>query len=80
MWVNDLIILEKEMTEIEQLKRNLNAEFEMKDMRELRYFFNIKVIRDHENVNLSSIKIFTFAWFSKDSIWKIAISHLHQSL
>ena len=43
-----MIILEKEMTEIEQLKSNLNAEFEMKDMRELRYFFSIKIIRDHE--------------------------------
>ena len=46
--MNDLIILDKEMTEIEQLKRDLNAEFEMKNMRELRYFLDIKIIRDRE--------------------------------
>ena len=50
--MNDLIILEKEMTEIEQLKRNLNAEFEMKNMRELWYFLDIKVIKDHEEYQL----------------------------
>ena len=36
------------MNEIKQLKKNLNAEFEMKDMRELRYFLDIKVIRNRE--------------------------------
>ena len=53
MWVDDLIILGKGMDGIKQLKKDLNAEFEMKDMGELRYFLGIKVTRDREERQLT---------------------------
>src|SRR5579859_5753102 len=48
MWVDDLIIFRKDMTSIEDLKAQLNEEYEMKDLREVKYFLGIQVHRDRE--------------------------------
>ena len=48
MWVDDLIIFGKNMASINNLKAQLNEEYEMKDLGELRYFLGIQVHRDRE--------------------------------
>src|SRR5277367_2092106 len=48
MWVDDFIIFGKDMASIEDLKAQLNAEYEMKDLGELKYFLGIQVHRDRE--------------------------------
>ena len=48
MWVDDLIIFGKDMASINALKAQLNEEYEMKDIGELKYFLGIQVHRDRE--------------------------------
>jgi hypothetical protein len=48
MWVDDLIIFGKDMASINDLKVQLNEEYEMKDLGELKYFLGIQVHRDRE--------------------------------
>ena len=48
MWVDDLIIFGKDMASINALKAQLNEEYEMKDLGELKYFLGIQVHRDRE--------------------------------
>ena len=48
MWVDDLIIFGKDMANINDLKAQLNKEYEMKDLGELNYFLGIQVHRDKE--------------------------------
>jgi hypothetical protein len=48
MWVDDLIIFGKDMASINTLKEQLNEEYEMKDLGELKYFLGIQVHRDKE--------------------------------
>src|SRR5438046_5492640 len=48
MWVDDLIIFGKDMASINDLKAQLNEEYEMKDLGELRYFLGIQVHHDRE--------------------------------
>ena len=48
MWVDDLIIFGRDIADIEDLKAQLNEEYEMKDLGELKYFLGIQVHRDKE--------------------------------
>src|SRR5438046_746606 len=48
MWVDDLIIFGKDMASINDLKAQLNEEYEMKDLGELKYFLGIQVHHDRE--------------------------------
>ena len=48
MWMDDLIIFGKDMASINDLKAQLNEEYEMKDLGELKYFLDIQVHRDRE--------------------------------
>src|SRR5579859_8019846 len=48
MWVDDLIIFSKDMASINDLKVQLNKEYEMKDLGELKYFLGIQVHCDRE--------------------------------
>ena len=41
VWVDDLIILAKEMKEMDYVKKQLKKRFEMKDLGELEYFLGI---------------------------------------
>ena len=58
MWVDDLMIFGKNITDIEDLKAQLNAKYEMKDLGELKYFLSVQVHLDRErkliHVNQSS--------------------------
>ena len=49
VWVDDLIILAKEMKEMDCVKEQLRKQFEIKDLGELEYFLGIRVIRDRVN-------------------------------
>jgi hypothetical protein len=46
MWVDDLIIFGKNLSDVENLKTQLKAEYEMKDLGELNYFLGLQVHRD----------------------------------
>ena len=48
LWVDDLIIFDKDLGSIEDLKAQLNKEYEMKDLGELKYFLSIQVHRNRE--------------------------------
>src|SRR5579859_3593957 len=48
MWVDDFIIFGKNMASINSLKAQLNKEYEMKDLGELKHFLGIQVHRDRE--------------------------------
>jgi len=48
MWVDDLIIFGKDIASINSFKVQLNEEYEMKDLGELKYFLSIQVQRDRE--------------------------------
>jgi hypothetical protein len=52
VWVDDLIILGKDINSIDKVKEGLRAEFEMKDLGELQYFLGIQVQRDRSNRRL----------------------------
>ena len=48
IWVDDLIIFGKDMGSINALKAQLNEEYDMKNLGELKYFLSIQVHRDRE--------------------------------
>ena len=52
VWVDDLIILGKDLSSIDKVKEGLRAEFEMKDLGELQYFLGIQVQRDRSKRQL----------------------------
>ena len=52
MCVDDLIIFGKDMASINDLKAQLNEEYEMKDLGELKYFLGIQVHRDRERKSI----------------------------
>lgn len=54
IWVDDLILFGKNMDGINELKRLLKGEFEMKDMGELQYFLGIQV---HRNRKIRQLQI-----------------------
>ena len=43
MWMDDLMIFGKNISDIEDLKAQLNEEYEMKDLGELKYFLSVQV-------------------------------------
>ncbi|GJU95598.1 putative RNA-directed DNA polymerase [Tanacetum coccineum] len=50
IYVDDMIITENDESEIKKLKEGLCAEFEMKDLRNLRYFLRIEVMRSQQGI------------------------------
>jgi Reverse transcriptase (RNA-dependent DNA polymerase) len=52
VYVNDMIITRDDDDEIAQLKVKLGKEFEVKDLRQLKYFLGIKVARRAEGIVL----------------------------
>ena len=46
IWVDDLIVLGKDLDSINKIKAELRNEFEMKDLGELKYFLGMQVTRD----------------------------------
>nr|GEV95931.1 putative RNA-directed DNA polymerase [Tanacetum cinerariifolium] len=50
IYVHGMIIIENDESEIKKLKEGLCAEFEMKDLGNLRYFFGIEVMRSLQGI------------------------------
>jgi hypothetical protein len=50
IYVNDLIIGGDSVVEINKLKKNLEMQFHMKDLGELKYFLGIEIIRSREGI------------------------------
>src|SRR5277367_1585406 len=71
IWVGDLIIFGMDMARINDFKAQLSAEYEMKDLGELKYFLGIQVHRDRER-KIIHISQATTARFSNDMTWKAA--------
>jgi hypothetical protein len=53
LYVDDLVITGADLEEINRLKRQLAASFEMKDLGNLHYFLGIEVIRSPEGILMS---------------------------
>jgi hypothetical protein len=53
MWVDDLLIFGKNMDQINELKAQLQGQFEMKDLGDLKYFLGIHVTRNREERSLT---------------------------
>ena len=50
IYVDDLIIGGDSMVEISKLKKNLEMQFHMKDLGELKYFLGIEIIRSESGI------------------------------
>src|SRR5579871_1985693 len=48
IWVDDLIIIGKNIMDIKELKENLNKTFEMKDLEDFTYFLGIYIIQNQK--------------------------------
>ncbi len=58
LYVDDLLIFNKETTVVKKVKKSLSREFEMKDLRDLVFFLGIQVARDwnHKTIMLGQLK------------------------
>ena len=56
IYVDDMIITGDDSEEIEQLKKNLATEFEMKDLGALKYFLGVEVLRSKEGIFINQKK------------------------
>jgi Reverse transcriptase (RNA-dependent DNA polymerase) len=52
LWVDDLIIIGRNLDIINDLKKKLNDNFDMKDLKDLTYFLGLQVIRDRSRRTL----------------------------
>src|SRR5271154_4750077 len=50
IWVNDLLIAEKNARDIVHVKQQLSKEFEMKDLGELKHFLEMRIIRTNGRI------------------------------
>jgi Reverse transcriptase (RNA-dependent DNA polymerase) len=55
VYVDDMIVTGNDEKEIAQLKVRLDKEFEVKDLRQLKYFFEIEVAHEAERIVLSQM-------------------------
>lgn len=60
MYVDDMIITGDDKQEIENLKKHLRAEFEVKDLGTLRYFLGMEVARSTQGIFSSQRKYTRF--------------------
>ena len=56
VYVGDIVIMGDNSHEIEKLKHQLREAFEVKDLRELRYFLGVEVARSKEGIFLRFAK------------------------
>ena len=56
VYVDDIVITGDDEREIIRLRENLNKEFEVKDLGQLRYFLDIEIARNPKGIVLSQRK------------------------
>lgn len=56
IYVDDMVITRNDTEEIDELKRRLFLEFEMKDLGNLKYFLGIEVLRSKEGIFINQRK------------------------
>lgn len=56
VYVDDIILTGDDMKEMERLKKILRSEFEMKDLKQLRYFLGMEVARSKRGILISQRK------------------------
>jgi Reverse transcriptase (RNA-dependent DNA polymerase) len=56
IYVDDLVITENDKVGMEHLKHHLGKEFNIKDLRNLKYFLDIEIARSHKGLFLSQRK------------------------
>ena len=57
MYVDDIILIGNDLDEMERLKGVMAREFEIKDLRPLRYFFGMEVIMSKKGIVVSQRKM-----------------------
>ena len=72
IWVNDLIIIEKDMINIQALKVALNKEYEMNDLGELKYFLIIQIHCNKEQNSFTLVSWAILASSLNDTTCRIA--------
>jgi Reverse transcriptase (RNA-dependent DNA polymerase) len=53
IYVDDLVITGSDLNGIENLKKHLRKEFDIKDLGYLKYFLSIEIVRSHKGLFLS---------------------------
>jgi hypothetical protein len=53
MYVDDIVLAEDDLEEMVLLQEHLGVEFEMKSLRQLRYFLKIEVARSAYRISMS---------------------------
>lgn len=53
VYVNDIIITRDNLEEIKRLKKGLSIDFEVKDLRQMRYFLRMEVARSNKRISVS---------------------------
>lgn len=56
VYVNDMVVIGNDPSEITTLQKQLATEFELKDLGNLKYFFGIKVARSAQGISLCQQK------------------------
>ncbi|KAA0048512.1 Retrovirus-related Pol polyprotein from transposon 297 family [Cucumis melo var. makuwa] len=56
VYVNDIVLTGDDQTEISQLRQRTSDEFEIKDLRNLKYFLGIEVAKSKEGISMSQRK------------------------
>ena len=56
VYVNDIIVIENDLFEINNLKNNLEVEFDIKDLRKLKYFLGMEFARSGERILINQCK------------------------
>lgn len=56
VYVDDTVLTRNDLEEIEKFKANIAKEFEVKDLRNLRYFLGLKVARSEKGISISQRK------------------------
>ena len=77
VYVDDLLLVASDMSQLRSVKAALGSRFEMKDMGEAEFILGVQIRRDRQSVSCTSRRPSTFARCWSDSTCKTA-SQLHR--
>ena len=52
VYIDDIILAGKTVKQLEEIKRDLSQEFDIKDLRKLGYFLGMKVVQSEESQSI----------------------------